>query len=385
MCLLTEQTMAFEEFKKINTGPFSTVYKVTIKNTENTQDTEKIFALKVIESNERTSKEVVNELKHMLLVGPHQNIVQFYGIYKIKDQLDPDDIKYALVLEYADDGTLRNYLCEKRTKIEWKLKIQFAIQLRCELLFLAIIRIFASNLECWQSKPNDRPSLEEVSMRLNYINDPFFQDIPLNDISDFKTYIDTTFNGIQKDPAQVTQDIVDELYSYFDKLFNEGKSVYKIIDKFISEHQKPDKDIFNWLSDHKDEPKYGCLLGLFLTWHIGTEESNVAAYDLFLNAAERGDLIAQYFVGRCYEDGWNTKKTRKKQLNDKGFKLFEQAAEIGLSVSQYDLAKCYESKGTIDDFKKALFWYQKAIENNYNCYNERELVKDKIHKIVNKL
>ncbi|KAF0519612.1 calmodulin-dependent protein kinase [Gigaspora margarita] len=301
--------------------------------------------------------------------------------------------------------------------------------------------------KCWQNKPSDRPSLEEVSMRLNYINAPFFQDIPLINISDFATYIDTTFDGIQKNPAQVTQDTVNELYSYFCKLFNEGKSVREIIVNFISERQKSDDDIFNWLSNHKYEPKYGCLLGLLFSWHIGTKESNVVAFDLFLNAAKRGDTIAQYFAGRCYEDGWNTTKNMKEAIEwytkaansrcaaaeyklgdyyykcddyskafelfkssaekgnvmaihelglcyqkgygtdvdtDKGFKLLKQAAEIGLPISQYDLAKCYEFKGTIDDFKKALFWYQRAIENNYNCCNERELVKDKIHKIVNK-
>ncbi|CAG8707317.1 32547_t:CDS:2, partial [Gigaspora margarita] len=374
----------FKKFRKIHSGPFSTVYKVTIKNTDNLEYTEKMLALKVIEANERTSKEVVNELKHMLLVGLHPNIIQFYGITKIRDQLDPDDIKYALVLEYADYGTLRDYLYENATKIEWKLKIQFAIQLDDKDLATLPLRI---RNECWQNKPSDRPSLEEVSMRLNYINAPFFQDIPLINMSDFATYIDTTFDGIQKNPAQVTQDTVNELYSYFCKLFNEGKSVRDIIVNFISERQKSDDDIFNWLFNHKDEPKYGCLLGLLFSWHIGTKESNVVAFDLFLNAAKRGDTIAQYFVGRCYEDGWNTKKNMKEAIEwytkaansrcaaaeyklDKGFKLLEQAAEIGLPISQYDLAKCYEFKGTIDDFKKALFWYQRAIENDYNCCNE---------------
>ncbi|CAG8856680.1 38298_t:CDS:2, partial [Gigaspora margarita] len=65
-----------------------------------------------------TDKEIVNE-----------NIIKFYGVSKYKDQMDPNVVKNVLVLEYADNGTLRDYLHNNATKIEWKLKIQFANQL----------------------------------------------------------------------------------------------------------------------------------------------------------------------------------------------------------------------------------------------------------------
>ncbi|CAG8740646.1 1180_t:CDS:1, partial [Cetraspora pellucida] len=269
-------------------------------------------------------------------------------------------------------------------------------------------------------------------------NDPIQQNLMDDSVNVPEGMQEIVVDSIQR---SLMDKIVNELYSDFYKLFNEGKSVRDIIVNLISKHKKSGKEVYNWLSNHKDESKYVCLLGLFVSWHIGTDESNVAAFDLFLNAANKGDTIAQYFVGRCYDRGWNIKKNTEKSIDwytkaaesgcavaeyklgdyyykcenyskafelfqssaekgnvmaihalgifyykgygtdvdtDKGFKLFEQAANIGHPTSQYDLAKCYECKGTIEDLKNALSWYQKAINNNYNCYNERELVKLKI-------
>ncbi|RIB18101.1 kinase-like domain-containing protein [Gigaspora rosea] len=112
----------FIEFNLIGTGAFSIVYKVKLKNTEDT------YALKIIHNNEHTNKEIVNEIKHIISVGFHENITKFYGISKLKD-IDPRIVKNVLVLEYADNGTLRDYLNKNANKIEWKLKIQFANQL----------------------------------------------------------------------------------------------------------------------------------------------------------------------------------------------------------------------------------------------------------------
>ena len=36
---------------------------------------------------------------------------------------------YLLILEYADSGTLRNYLEDNFSKLDWNIKLQFAIQI----------------------------------------------------------------------------------------------------------------------------------------------------------------------------------------------------------------------------------------------------------------
>ncbi|CAG8823853.1 60_t:CDS:1, partial [Gigaspora rosea] len=138
---------------------------------------------------------------------------------------------------------------------------------------------------------------------------------------------------------------------------------------------------------------------------IGTKKDNVDVFKLFLNAASSNNIIAQYFVGRCYEIGWNTRKNMKKAIEwynkagqggcaiaecilgeyyyklhkyeqafkllksaadkgnalamntlgtcylkgygtkvnrVKGFELFEKAAKMGLPASQYEFGDCYE-------------------------------------------
>ena len=36
---------------------------------------------------------------------------------------------YLLILEYADSGTLRNYLKNNFSRLDWNMKLQFAIQI----------------------------------------------------------------------------------------------------------------------------------------------------------------------------------------------------------------------------------------------------------------
>ena len=43
---------------------------------------------------------------------------------------------YALVLEYADGGTLKNYLGDHFNKLEWDDKFKLALQLASAILYL---------------------------------------------------------------------------------------------------------------------------------------------------------------------------------------------------------------------------------------------------------
>ncbi|CAG8825014.1 16850_t:CDS:1, partial [Racocetra persica] len=167
-------------------------------------------------------------------------------------------------------------------------------------------------------------------------------------------------------------------------------------------------------------------------------------FSLFLDAGNRNEVIAQYFIGRCFEVGWNTKKNLKKAvewynkaiengstaaeriLGDycykcqeysqafkllkkafgkgnilamhnlglcykhgrgtdinmrRGFELLKQAAEMGVPNSPYELARCYEyAEGTEKNLKVAFGWYQKALDNGQKCHDDRERVMVKIMK-----
>ena len=43
-----------------------------------------------------------------------------------EDNMNPD---YSFILEYADSGTLRDYLKNNFSKLDWNIKLQFASQI----------------------------------------------------------------------------------------------------------------------------------------------------------------------------------------------------------------------------------------------------------------
>ncbi|RGB32866.1 kinase-like domain-containing protein [Rhizophagus diaphanus] len=58
-------------------------------------------------------------------------IIQFYGLTKSQDEK-----KYSLVLEYADGGTLRDYLRNDAITFEWKDQLKFAKDITSAIIWL---------------------------------------------------------------------------------------------------------------------------------------------------------------------------------------------------------------------------------------------------------
>ena len=46
-----------------------------------------------------------------------------------KENIIDSDSNYLLILEYADSGTLGNYLKDNFNKLDWNIKLQFAIKI----------------------------------------------------------------------------------------------------------------------------------------------------------------------------------------------------------------------------------------------------------------
>ncbi|RHZ80945.1 hypothetical protein Glove_130g8 [Diversispora epigaea] len=71
----------------------------------------------------------VDDIKLFLMqhskVGSHENIIDFYGV----SQKDLNSNEYILVLEYANGGTLRDYLESNFKNLEWSDKLNFAKQI----------------------------------------------------------------------------------------------------------------------------------------------------------------------------------------------------------------------------------------------------------------
>ncbi|CAG8809752.1 26272_t:CDS:2, partial [Racocetra persica] len=65
----------------------------------------------------------VYRLKLMRKVDIYPNIIHFF------DKIDTKSTGYTFVLEYANGGTLRNFLEENANNLDWNIKNRLAIEL----------------------------------------------------------------------------------------------------------------------------------------------------------------------------------------------------------------------------------------------------------------
>ncbi|CAB4395473.1 unnamed protein product [Rhizophagus irregularis] len=92
----------FNNIQEIGFGNFGKVYRTNWKSYHGH------LALKSFFNFNAMAKEIVNELKLQREIDFHENIIRFYGI--TTENQSNDSKKYLLVMEYANNGTLRNYL-----------------------------------------------------------------------------------------------------------------------------------------------------------------------------------------------------------------------------------------------------------------------------------
>ncbi|GBB92337.1 hypothetical protein RclHR1_00020040 [Rhizophagus clarus] len=109
----------FNDISKIGSGGFASVYITSWKNTQSK------FAIKKFDKISITINEVKNEINLMKKVDFHPNIIKFCGVTKLRDELTKG-INYLLVLEYADNGTLRKYLKKNFDTFNWERQLNFA-------------------------------------------------------------------------------------------------------------------------------------------------------------------------------------------------------------------------------------------------------------------
>lgn len=80
-------------------------------------------------------------------------------------------------------------------------------------------------------------------------------------------------------------------------------------------------------------------------------------YD-YIDDARRGDKIAQFNLGVCYDHGDGVQKDSKQ-----AFYWWKKAAEQGMPEAQYLLGARYrEGEGVQIDYKLAFYWFQKAAD-----------------------
>ncbi|EXX54823.1 uncharacterized protein OCT59_004898 [Rhizophagus irregularis] len=115
----------FSNVQRIGTGGFGKVYRVNWKNSD------QYLALKSFSNvDDVIAKEIVHELKLQRDIQFHNNIIKFYGVAQFEPEYQNVQSKnYLLVMEYADSGTIKNYLKENFNNLTWSNKCNLAYQL----------------------------------------------------------------------------------------------------------------------------------------------------------------------------------------------------------------------------------------------------------------
>ncbi|CAB4427075.1 unnamed protein product [Rhizophagus irregularis] len=159
-------------------------------------------------------EEINNEIKIMKIASHHPNIIRFYGITKLQYEK-----KYSLVLENADDGTLRDYLRNDAITFKWMEQLKFAKEIASAILWLhddkgivhrdlhpnnvlihqntikladfgrsslkgtdcyntereepvlnTNVKFIELYQKCWKHEPDERPNISQVNSELNSID-----------------------------------------------------------------------------------------------------------------------------------------------------------------------------------------------------------------------
>ncbi|PKY18540.1 kinase-like protein, partial [Rhizophagus irregularis] len=143
----------YDEFSPINEigrGSFGKVIKANLANTG-------LVALKIIisknsDEHDEVNDEFIKELKLLREVDYHPKINRCLGITK-------DSENYILVLEYANEGSLRKFLEKNFTSLKWNDKIQMALDITNGLKFLHSKGIIHRDLHSKNILVNDRKLL----------------------------------------------------------------------------------------------------------------------------------------------------------------------------------------------------------------------------------
>ncbi|KAF0558229.1 kinase-like protein [Gigaspora margarita] len=131
---ISDESINYIEYNKfingelIDVGGSGTVFRYDWK------DCALKIALKCLKADinldETIIQEFINELKLLRKVCSHQNIIAFYGVTKDQNGV------YNMVLQYANDGNLRDYLRLNFKRLQWTDKLHIAKEIVLGLMFL---------------------------------------------------------------------------------------------------------------------------------------------------------------------------------------------------------------------------------------------------------
>ncbi|RIA83180.1 kinase-like domain-containing protein [Glomus cerebriforme] len=132
----------YKDLSDIEQVGSSKVYKALMKK----DDIEIMVCMKYI-GNKLSTREVQSELKLLrkLQFFNNEYISEFYGITKSEIN-DRNQLKYMVMIEYGDGGSLREYLQNNSENLHWSVSLKFARQLSKAIAFLHENNLIHKNL-----------------------------------------------------------------------------------------------------------------------------------------------------------------------------------------------------------------------------------------------
>ncbi|GBC20375.2 kinase-like domain-containing protein [Rhizophagus irregularis DAOM 181602=DAOM 197198] len=392
----------FYNVEKIGNGNSGVIYRAKWKNSEQYMILKSFYNF----DNDATVKEIIREFELQRKVNFHNNIIRLHGITDKKNQ--DGQVKYLLVMEYADGDTLQNYLKESYKKLTWEDKYELAFQLVSAISCLHNKGIVHQNLhsnnilvhqntikladfglskrirdatkqesylsdthilqgyretpipgtptdysniytECWDGEPINRPSINEIITKLKQLNNNNLLHEELSHI--IRNFDKNYTKEIEPSIQNINETIFEEdLNIVIDDLIN---NVFKEITE--GRELKKGIELYKKAAELENNTAQFDLAYMYLCGK-GIEKNNIKAFELANKLTEKKYTAGINMLGYCYEKGIGT------EMNEfKAFEFYQKSSDLGYYTGISNLGRCYENGvGVSINIKKAFNLYQKA-------------------------
>ncbi|GBC21945.2 kinase-like domain-containing protein [Rhizophagus irregularis DAOM 181602=DAOM 197198] len=296
--------------------------------------------------------ETLYEFKLQHTVNFHDNI-RLYGITNLEIQNKKLN-SYMIVMDYANGGTLQDYLKIHFKDLTWNDKLNMALQLAYAVSTMheaGIVHCGLHSKKVFVHQNSIKIGDFGLSKRIgNESKSILYKIIPVGVLLWIISCGYTPFNtngeydiGLAIEISQgLRESIIPETPSDYAKLYTECWDV------------EPDKR-----PSMQEVTNLIFLLGYFNYCGICIEKNYEEAFSLFSKAAEKNYNLAKYYIGLCHEFGDGALKSE-----EIAFQYYEEIANENHAAGEFKIGLFYDKGiGVKKDSRMANYWYKRAANN----------------------